>query len=240
MRDVVKAVLKNDVAFDSTYIKTNYTIRKLTDLYLHQQPWGDLGIDICLGLPMDKKASPYEYMFLPDYIESSFDHATNNSVSQPLVKQKIIVYEPEPEKTPFHWYHPWIAFGIFLGFASFLTWRDWQSKKLSTWFDVILFLTIGLVGILLLLLWVFTDHKAAANNFNLLWALPTHAIAAIALVLKNKPSWLPKYFLVTTILSALLLGSWYFLPQALNVFLIPFVGVILLRALINHSHRLHK
>jgi hypothetical protein len=235
MRDVIKGVLKSDVAFDSTYIKTNYTIRNLTDLYLHQQPWGDLGIDICLGLPMDKKASPYEYMFLPDYIESSFDHATNVAIGQPLVKEKIIVYEPKPEKAPFHWYHPWIVFGIFLLFASFLTWLDCQRKKLSTWFDVILFLTIGLLGILLLLLWTMTDHKAAANNFNLLWALPTHVIAAIALMLKQKPKWLRTYFLVITILTAFLLGAWYFLPQALNVFLMPVVGVILIRALANFS-----
>ncbi len=240
MRDVIKSVLKNDVAFDSTYIKTNYTIRNLTDLYLNQQPWGDLGIDICLGLPMDKKASPYEYMFLPDYIESSFDHATNTSINKPLVKEKIIVYQPAPKNGPFHWYHPWIVFGIFLGFASFTTWRDWKRKKISTWFDVTLFLTIGLIGTLLLLLWTTTDHKAAANNFNLLWALPTHAVAAIALILKHKPAWLRKYFLVTTILNALLLASWYFLPQALNVFLMPVVGVILLRALLIYSHELAK
>ena len=238
IRDVIEGVLKKEVAFDSTYIKTNYTIRNLTDFYLQQQPWGDLVIDICLGLPMDKKASPYEYMFLPDYIESSFDHATNVAVDQPLVKEKIVVYHPQPEKAPFHWFHPWIVFGIFLAFASFLTWRDWRRKKLSTWFDVTLFLTIGLVGILLLLLWTVTDHKAAANNFNLLWALPTHTVAAVALMLRLKPKWLTTYFLVTTILSALLLGTWYFLPQSLNVFLMPVVGVILLRALANFSHRM--
>jgi hypothetical protein len=38
---------------------------------------------------------------------------------------------------------------------------------------------------------------------------------------------------VITVLSALLLGTWYFLPQALNVFLMPVVGVILLRSLVN-------
>lgn len=237
IRDVIEGVLKKEVAFDSTYIKTNYTIRNLTDLYLHQQPWGDLGIDICLGLPMDKKARPYEYMFLPDYIESSFDHATNVSLGQPLVKAKIITYEPDREKVPFHWFHPWIVFGIFLAFASLLTMRDWQRKKLSTWFDVPLLLTLGLLGILLLLLWTATDHKAAANNFNLLWALPTHSVAAVALMLKQRPTWLRAYFLATTVLTALLLGTWYFLPQALNVFLMPIAAVILLRALLYASHR---
>jgi len=182
---------------------------------------------------MDKKASPYEYMFLPDYIESSFDHASNVALGQPLVKEKIIVCEPEHEKAPFHWYHPWIVFGIFLVFASFLTWRDWQRKKLSRWFDVALFLTLGLLGILLLLLWTLTDHKAAANNFNLLWALPTHVVAGVALIKKRKPNWLKNYFLFTFILTTILLATWTLLPQALNIFLIPLVSVILIRTLLN-------
>src|SRR5258708_24986289 len=186
---------------------------------------------------MDKKASRFEYMFLPDYIESSFDHATNIALSQPLVKEKIITYQPEPEKAPFHWFHPWIVFGFFFALTSYITWRDWQRKKLSKWFDVILFLMVGLLGVLLLLLWTTTDHRAAANNFNLLWALPTHAIVAIALVRKQKPKWVRSYFLITTILTPMLLGGWYLLPQTLNVFLIPLVGVVLLRALINLGHK---
>ena len=76
IRDVFVNVFQDSVVFDGSYVQTNYTIRELTDLYLQDQPWGDLGIDICLGLHMDKTADPYEYMFLPDYIESAFDHAT--------------------------------------------------------------------------------------------------------------------------------------------------------------------
>ncbi len=109
VRDAFEKVLPGEVKFDSTYITTDYSIRDLTEIYLQQQPWGDLGIDICLGLPMDKKASPYEYMFLPDYIESSFDHATING--SPLVKTKTVIYEAKPEPIeglP----HPWIVFSL--------------------------------------------------------------------------------------------------------------------------------
>lgn len=233
VRDVFKQALQGEIIFDSTFIKTNYTIRNLTDLYLGQQPWGDLGIDICLGLPMDKKASPYEYMFLPDYIEGSFNHATNKVTNTPLVSKTVNIYDSEKEKIPFHWFHPWIVLGLVFVLVAFITWRDWQRKKLSTWLDVILFLVTGVIGILLLFLWTMTDHKAAATNFNLLWALPTHAVAAILLLKQEKPSWLRKYFLGTTILTALLLGAWYLLPQALNVFLIPVVGMILVRSIVN-------
>lgn len=233
VRDVFKRVLRNEVAFDSSFIQTHYTIRQLTDLYLHQQPWGDLGIDICLGLPMDKKARPYEYMFLPDYIESSFDHATNQTLGLPLVKSKKIVYEPSAEKFPFPWFHPWIVFGILFVVVTYITYRDRVRKKSSVWLDMILFFICGLIGLLLLLLWIATDHRAAANNFNLLWALPTHFFVFFFLFKKQKPAWLKNYFLMTALVSALLLGFWFLLPQALHVFLIPLVGILLMRAVLN-------
>jgi len=123
IRDVVVDALGKDVvAFDGSYVKTNYTIRDLTDIYLAEQPWGDLGIDICLGLPMDKKASPYEYMFLPDYIESGFDHATivTDGKTLPLVSSKNIVYEMRAEERQSGLPHPLFLFvgigliGVFL------------------------------------------------------------------------------------------------------------------------------
>ena len=86
IRDVLVEALGKDVIFDESHITTDYTIRELTDFYLKKLPWGDLGIDIGLGLPMDKKAAPLEYMFLPDYVESAFDHASivqNGSNSSP-------------------------------------------------------------------------------------------------------------------------------------------------------------
>jgi len=233
VRDAFAITLKDDIVFDSSFIKTNYTIRNLTDLYLGQQPWGDLGIDICLGLPMDKKASPYEYMFLPDYIESSFEHATNKQTNSPLVEARQVITPNAIEKT-FNLFHPWVVFGILFVITALITWRDWQEKKLSTWFDSILFFVVGAIGLLLLFLWTLTDHQAAAKNFNLLWALPTHFVVAIFLLFKQKPKWLKSYFLFITILTALLLGFWSLLPQALNVFLIPVVGVILVRAIVNY------
>jgi hypothetical protein len=227
IRDVFAEVLKGEVAFNGSYVKTNYTIRQLTDLYLQQQPWGDLGIDICLGLPMDKKASPYEYMFLPDYIESGFDHATING--KPLVSEKMTTNEAAQENLPRSLFHPWNVFGVFLLITAAISFYDWRRRKISKWFDVTLFTVLGLLGWLLLLLWTATDHHAAAKNFNLLWALPTHLLV-FGLLAKKPKAFIKKYFGVVTIICSLLLLTWAFLPQQLNLFLIPFVAAILIRS----------
>lgn len=233
VRDVFADVLKDSIQFDGSYITTSYSIRQLTDLYLKHQPWGDLGIDICLGLPMDIKAAPYEYMFLPDFLESGFDHATlrRKDGTLPVVKYKQQVYVPRPAKIPTSLIHPWYAFGGFLILTLALSVYDIRRKKLSKWFDVLVFGIIGLIGALLFTLWTATDHRAAANNFNLLWALPTH-LAVFAIYFKRSAHFLKKYFLAAGILSVLLLLSWYFLPQQMHIFLIPFVFALMCRSFI--------
>ncbi len=233
VRDVFADVLKDSVHFDGSFITTQYTIRELTGQYLQYQPWGDLGIDICLGLPMDKRAAPYEYMYLPDYIESSFDHVTitRNGNRIPIVKSKQQVFVSRPMEISLSWFHPWVVFGTFLLVTASLSFYDWRRRKLSKWFDVVLFGTTGLLGILLLLLWTATDHKAAANNFNLLWALPTH-ILVLGIVRKKLAAFYSKYFMVVAALCVLMLTGWALLPQQLNVFLVPVVAAIGIRAFV--------
>lgn len=217
--EIVKKVFGDSIVFNGSHITTIYSIRQLTDLYLTWQPWGDLGIDIGLGLPMDKKASPYEYMFLPDYVEAGFANATINS--QPLVKQKNIVFESQPEDFRNSLLTPINVFSLLAILSIALSVWDFSRKKVSNWFDSILFGTTGLIGWLLFLLWTATDHRAAANNLNLLWALPTHLVVAFALFKNRK--WVRSYFLFALILNLLLLITWAWLPQQLHYALIPVV-----------------
>jgi hypothetical protein len=237
LRDIVIKNFGDSVQFDGSYIESKLTIRQLTDMYLTQQPWGDLGIDICLGLPMDKTASPNEYMFLPDYIESGFDHATikHNGSTVPLVKVKNSINESRFEETPAQLLKPFYVFSAFAFIALLFTFLDLRRRKLSNWFDAILFGVTGAVGFLLLFLWLFTDHNAAARNMNLLWAMPLNLIAVIFFF--KSPKWLKQYFGGLAVLTALLLITWAVLPQQLNTSLIPFVVAILVRAGIQYKLR---
>jgi hypothetical protein len=234
IRDVLVQQLGTDITIDSSFLKPVHSFRQKTDEYLDQLPWGDLGIDICLGLPIDRKMTAREYMFLPDYIESFVDHTTikSDSLVLPLVKEKRIINQDTQEKSKVSFVHPWIAGSFLLVVVSLLSFYDWRRKKISKWLDVVLFGVVGLVGLLLTTLWLFTDHHDAARNFNLLWAFPFHFFAAILLLKKKPHRFVANYFMATAgILGATLL-FWGVLPQQLNVFLIPVVVALLLRALL--------
>ena len=237
VRDALIKTFDGNVEFDGSYIDTDYTIRDLTDIYLKHQPWGDLGIDICLGLPMDKKATPFMYMFLPDYIESAFNHATikTDSGNVPLVKNTIITYSQRDEEIPSSILTPLNAFGVLFVIILFITIYGWKKNKAFKGIDMVFFIGIGLVGTLLFVLWVATDHKAAANNLNVLWALPTHLIVGIAMLRKNKPKWLTYYFLGYSVLGALMIIFWKVLPQEMHYSLIPIVLILVVRSLFNYK-----
>lgn len=230
-RDVLLRVLGDEIKFDNTPEKNPITIRELTDIYLGQQPWGDLGIDICLGMPMDKVASRTEYMFLPDSLESGFDRAKlkTDSAWIPLVSSERTVFQDQPTKPPFSLFHPWIVFGLIsVGFI-IISLFDFKRGKLTPYVDKILFIVTGSLGWLLIILWTATSHKAAANNLNILWALPTNLIFPFINKFK-KP-----YFLTISVLTGILLLTWPLLPQKLNVFLIPLVISFGARYFVNYK-----
>lgn len=235
--EVMLKVFGDSIVFDGSYIKTRYSFRDLTDIYLEQQPWGDLGIDIGLGLPTDKIATPYEYMFLPDYVESGFANATilGDGEREPLVKKTNIIYESHPEEDAAGLLTPVVVFTMYLLVTIVISYRDLKRNRISMYFDGVIFAIVGFLGLCLLLLWTATSHHAAARNFNLLWALPTHLVAVIAFA--RQPAWLKKYFLIVTFAMGLLLLAWAILPQKLHYSLIPVVIAIGIRSYVQFRIR---
>jgi hypothetical protein len=179
---------------------------------------------------MDKQANPNEHMFLPDYISEAFSNANivKDGVLRPLVSQELVTYAARPEPVPFSPFHPGILFSAVLLVAIIFSYRDLKRRSRSQSLDVVLFLAAGLTGWLLVFLWTATDHAAARPNFNLLWALPTHLL--VLLTLKSQPAnWVTNYFMRCALLTALLVIVWPWLPQQLNINLLPLVIALGLR-----------
>ncbi len=233
IRDALETVFEDDLRFDFDFIDTDYSIRDLTDLYLGPFPWGDLGIDLCLGLPMDVKAEPRMYMFLPDYVEYSMANAylLRAGKWQPLVKNHVVIYEGNPEiGQNVTFFKPYVVSGLLFLVVLILTAYGVKKKKYNRHIDFFFWFVTGFLGLFLLTLWLLTDHEAAAKNFNLLWALPHHLIFAFIWFKKQEPSWFVTYNKYLFIYLILLLISWVFLPQALPLSLMPIAGIMAFRA----------
>jgi len=205
----------------------NRSFRKAIHKYLREggQYWSELGIDILLGAPTDRIMTASEQQFLPNNLEKSIDRCTNTK----LVASKSTIFQNQITESGIYFFHPSILFIIlFLFIAPLHKKKTIIATKTLLVFDVILFFVIGIVGIILVLAWFATDHTMTKNNYNLLWALPTHILAPFFIFFKSKIS--KYYFGVTAVISSLLIFSWLFLPQELNPALLPIVMMILTRA----------
>ena len=233
IRDVFEETLGKDIRFDGSYIENQRSIRELTDDYLiGYYPWGDLGIDLCLGLPMDKVLEPREYMFLPDYVESAFDNAWINTTNgeRPIVKEKVSVFESEEREIKKTFFTPTLVFLFLFLVVVFITRSQMKKQKRGKYLDFTVFTLVGILGILLTLLWFATDHKAAMGNMNMIWAFPVHMIAGIIVTRKIlSPGWI-KYFRITAIVLAILLVSWPVIPQSIPTSLMFISAIIMVRA----------
>ncbi|MEI7471642.1 MAG: DUF4105 domain-containing protein [Chitinophagaceae bacterium] len=197
----------------------------------NQKDWSKLGIDILLGLPCDARMTPQQMQFLPDNLMNCLD---SNGHSLLASKQSIFTAAENPKET--NVFSPLFFFSLLLivVVAISLFQNKW-AMAFTIGIDGVLFFLTGLLGLLLILMWVGTDHSMCKNNLNLLWALPTQLMGAF--LLGSNKKWVKLLFRWTALLLIAVLASWYFLPQQLNTALIPFVALLAYR---NYSRSTSK
>lgn len=232
IRDGLQAVLGADLLWDTTDLARGASIRALCDDYLQQQPWGDLGIDLCLGLPMDRRASTWQYMFLPDYLESTLAQAKIRQGDSlvALVAENSLQANAGPQAQASRWWRPlFVSYGFF-ALSVILTIFNYHRPRRLRLFDTVIFGATGLIGFLLLALWFFTEHQAAAKNLNLLWALPFHLGLVFSLWRPQLSKLWRKYLGYLPYYTALLLAFWWWLPQNIHLAWLPWAAMLAFRA----------
>jgi hypothetical protein len=231
LRDLVEKASDSSVQF-SEVIHHKVTFRNLIYEYLdkNDKQWSKLGIDILLGSKMDVAATPYEVMFLPEYLMKTFDSSTIAgrqlvSEKQTLIRQKR---SGEIKNNLLHPFFLFVCLFVLIAFLSFS--KNRSTQKILASFDGFLFFITGLLGVLVLFMWFGTDHIMCRNNLNILWAWPTNIVAAF--YIHSKKSWARKYFLVYALFNIVLIICWRFIPQHLNSSLLPIIALLIFRSLI--------
>ncbi|MBP6432978.1 MAG: DUF4105 domain-containing protein [Ferruginibacter sp.] len=217
----IKDILKKQQ--DSSFAKTatmpiGTTFRNAIHVYLNnnQQYWSKLGIDILLGSPMDAKMTIEQQQFLPDNLMHSLDSNKN------LITSKQNLYPISNDKLAKPLFTPFIIFTLLL--LSIIALSFSKNKIVQTslnGFYGLYFFILGLLGIILLFMWFATDHGMCKVNYNLGWAIPTHLF--FSFVINSKKNWVKKYLKLSMLLQTLVLLSWFFLPQQMNMALLPLV-----------------
>jgi hypothetical protein len=231
IRDMIDRLFGDQITYDYSYANDSLTYRELMDKYLGQQPWGDVGIDLCLGSEIDQAASGNAYMFMPEYLMKAFGSATiqRGDSLAPLIKKKSIINEgaPMPDaSSPIKPLHISVAVFLLIGLATHRGMKYGASYKVI---DYILFGATGLFSIALLLLWFATDHLSAWN-LNVLWCTPLNLVAVYLLATRRADNILKTYFIAYAILLIGLIAFRELIPQQLHIAFVPLLLGLIIRS----------
>lgn len=208
VRDILKEVLGDELVFPNPITPESMTFREMIESYQGHIPWGDFGIDLALGVPCDRYMEAEEDMFIPDYLmkhlgEAQFQGKT--LCAQP--KELVPLMVNNLENKAFDW--PYLL-AVLLMIATFVwAFRATTRRKERLWFDRVLLVLFGLIGVAVFLLWFATDHTITKINLNLVWASPLHLFALFLL----SKTWIKHYFAFCSIVLFVFLCSEWWWPM---------------------------
>lgn len=224
IEECLKGAIKYDVK------EENESYRKLIEKYVGEDSWIKFGIDILIGAEADKTASFFDRLFLPDELMNAFATARRDNGERLVTETKEIVSQDKDEDddeesdgiTPLA--VAVIAMTI-ISIASLLF-----PRKLKA-LDFILFLATGLLGVVITFLCFFSLHPLVGENYNLLWLNPVHLIIPLTIFIKKARKILMGTYALIALATAVAISGYIYLPQEFNIAFLPFMAIIVVRAL---------
>ncbi len=218
-RDIVQKSLPLPINWHLANTDKNFW--NLLDEYLRVSPWVKWGIHTILGQPGTRKATTFEYMFLPDYLMYSLDSATYNG--KPLVEKTEILYQAPPLRVNTPWYlSPWFIFSLGVLLLILLLQNQKNLMLLNT-VSCLFFLFTGIVGVLIVFLGFFTEHPITAPNWNILWANPLNLIVVCFIFFRQLPRIVRGYLTLYILLLTIAIPVWFLAQPAVPLASLPFI-----------------
>ncbi len=218
-RDIVQKSLPLPINWHLANTDKNFW--NLLDEYLRVSPWVKWGIHTILGQPGTRKATTFEYMFLPDYLMYGLDSATYNG--KPLVEKTEILYQAPPLRVNTPWYlSPWFIFSLGVLLLILLLQNQKNLMLLNT-VSCLFFLFTGIVGVLIVFLGFFTEHPITAPNWNILWANPLNLIVVCFIFFRQLPRIVRGYLTLYILLLTIAIPVWFLAQPAVPLASLPFI-----------------
>jgi hypothetical protein len=201
IRDLLDSLFGTQIVFDTSLPPHKPTYMHILNQYLAAQHWPRVGIDLLLSSKVNAYMNNYQAMFLPQGLLQGCNNATING--KPLVKQQFNVLPQviafENNSNP-----PAKIIGITTLILLLIAIFKNKYKALYILHRIasnIWMVISGLLGCLMLFMWLGTNHLQTQHNLNMLWLLPTHLLWPFI----NNKSYIKTYALASIIFCILFL-----------------------------------
>ena len=212
-RDIIERSLNGKVEWAD---REDYkpTFREMVRECNRNHDWSRFGNDILLGLKADFKTDRIEQEFLPMNLmqDMAMAQVYVNGEYRPLVKEQRDVLPPGVQMIEPDWILSPTEMAIIIVLVALsIMFVEWKQKKCFIWWDVMLMVAEGLIGLLLTVM-IFSQHPTTSINLNILLFNPL-PLFFIPSVVKGRNTWF-KVLAVMIVLYALG-GIWQSYPEGI-------------------------
>ena len=212
-RDIIERSLNGKVEWAD---REDYkpTFREMVRECNRNHDWSRFGNDILLGLKADFKTDRIEQEFLPMNLmqDMAMAQVYVNGEYRPLVKEQRDVVPPGVQMIEPDWILSPTEMAIIIVLVALsIMFAEWKQKKCFIWWDVMLMVAEGLIGLLLTVM-IFSQHPTTSINLNILLFNPL-PLFFIPSVVKGRNTWF-KVLAVMIVLYALG-GIWQSYPEGI-------------------------
>ena len=189
IRDAIDRVIGGAIREQTEFEFPGTTLRFHSLRLVSSDLWTYIGLSLGLGQPVDEPLSAWDEMFLPLKLR---EHLRNVVVldesgnERPLVTSEITMYESTEfveREAPPHWTKWFLGVGLLLGFTVIVIAHKATEGRLArtafVGFSMLWYTLIGVAGLGLAGLWMFTDHDTSYRNENLFWFDPVAILLVI-------------------------------------------------------------
>ena len=210
--------------------KSKHSYRSLIYQMIPRNSWGSLGIDICLGSVIDQDINYRQTFFLPSKFGKFLD--TIESENSQILESKLVLESLETsEESVLNVTSPMFILFFISILIILITFRDFKNDKQTKVLDTLLISITSMIGLLISYLWFFSDHSAASQNYNILWASPLNILLFIDLFVSKKRKWILGYLKFIFLMLLLMISHWILSVQTFNITLFSFIFALLIRYL---------
>lgn len=238
-RDIIEKAIGQKIDYSKCDYVVGKTLRQIMTYYTRNYPWEQFGIDLALGAACDTVVDARTQTFVPLFLMNAISNVEvdNGNGPEKLVKATNVVMEGDDKGLvlpPTPWYlHPLTVAIVLLIFTVIISYQNWKHRKVSRWYDTLLFTVAGLAGCVIFFVEFISTHEAVLPNYNILWLHPLLLLLAILPWIKRAKKPLRWAHLINIALIATMAVVWVSGLQVANAAFYPIVASTLLRSLVN-------
>lgn len=220
VRDILNKALAADLNFDDAFLDQHLTFRDYLNANFEPEGLITTGLNLLYGNKTDQLPTLNEYQFLPENLMLAIANGFNGS--EPLVKDVQLVNQRIEDNAggTLGTYFLWAVVVIFF----MLSYWGYRNNVDLKWVDIAVFSVAGVLGLIILFMWLVSFHEPTHYNPDLLWLNPLHFLFLFKL--KNRQFTFYYTMIFGVLTFGLLVYYLYFDLQTVGVYALMFIVLV--------------